>query len=161
MCGFVFSREKNVEDSVFKESLNRIFHRGPDDVSFVQAQFGKLGFTRLAIMDLTTNGSQPFFNNKKYYMCNGEIYNFRNLKQMYAYNYRWNCNHSMLLYPSTTDQTKVKGQYFKAEDGKSHSCELAFAQVLGLDLPKQQHFHSQPPCLTIQTHALIIISRAP
>ncbi|GER59619.1 hypothetical protein ULMA_17270 [Patiriisocius marinus] len=52
------------------------------------------------------------------------------LKQMYAYNYRWNCNHSMLLYPSTTDQTKVKGQYFKAEDGKSHSCELAFAQVL-------------------------------
>lgn len=59
------------------------------------------------------------------------------LKQMYAYNYRWNCNHSMLLYPSTSNQSQVKGQYFKATDNKEHSCELAFANVLdGIKLNK-------------------------
>lgn len=52
------------------------------------------------------------------------------LKQMYAYNYRWDCSHSMLLYPSTSNQNKVKGSYFKAKDEKLHSCELAFAEVL-------------------------------
>lgn len=52
------------------------------------------------------------------------------LKQMYAYNYRWDCNHSMLLYPSTIDQNAVKGEYFIASDGRKHSCELAFARVL-------------------------------
>lgn len=52
------------------------------------------------------------------------------LKQMYAYNYRWNCNHSMLLYPSTSSQKNIKGNYFIAKDEKKHSCELAFVEVL-------------------------------
>lgn len=52
------------------------------------------------------------------------------LKQMYAYNYRWDCDHSMLLYPSTRNQHRIKGTYFKAADEKIHSCELAFAEVL-------------------------------
>lgn len=52
------------------------------------------------------------------------------LKQMYAYNHRWNCKHSVLLYPSTTNQLSTKGYYFKRESEDPHSCELAFAQVL-------------------------------
>lgn len=52
------------------------------------------------------------------------------LKQMYAYNYRWDCNHSMLLYPLTSSQNTIKGDYFKASDDRKHSCELAFAKVL-------------------------------
>ena len=52
------------------------------------------------------------------------------LKQMYAYNHRWDCTHSMLLYPSTSNQLSVKGDYFKRDNEKKHSCELAFAEVL-------------------------------
>lgn len=52
------------------------------------------------------------------------------LKQMYAYNHRWDCSHSMLLYPSTSNQTSIKGNYFKRKNEEIHSCELAFVQVL-------------------------------
>lgn len=52
------------------------------------------------------------------------------LKQMYAYNHRWNCTHSVLLYPSNSNQGSVKGDYFKRDNDHLHSCELAFANVL-------------------------------
>jgi len=43
-----------------------------------------LGFTRLAINGLTPAGNQPFVVNNTYVICNGEIYNYKDLAQ------RWN-----------------------------------------------------------------------
>jgi asparagine synthase (glutamine-hydrolysing) len=88
MCGFVFSSDKEVKREVFELSLASIFHRGPDDVKFVEAQSAWLGFSRLAIMDLSHDGDQPFIHKKKYFMCNGEIYNFNALEEKYSFDYK-------------------------------------------------------------------------
>jgi len=76
------------------------------------------------------NENKTFIIDTKWKVVNDGTPGDDDLKQMYAYNYRWDCNHSMLLYPSTSNQKKIKGQYFQASDKKAHSCELAFAQVI-------------------------------
>lgn len=71
-------------------SYSAIKHRGPDRSRFLEfdenpAMF--IGFHRLAIMDNTTKGDQPHvleYNNRSISsICNGEIYNFRDLIKKY------------------------------------------------------------------------------
>jgi len=76
------------------------------------------------------NDDKTFIIDTKWKIVSNDKPGDNDLKQMYAYNYRWDCNHSMLLYPSTSNQIKVKGQYFEAIDKRKHFCELAFAQVI-------------------------------
>lgn len=67
----------------------KIKHRGPDYSSFdlVTSQ-ALLGFHRLAIMDTTAEGNQPFRYVRPdgscvYCICNGEIYDYKKIKQDY------------------------------------------------------------------------------
>ncbi len=57
-------------------------HRGPDGEKIVGHERARLGARRLAIMDLTT-GDQPFQSpdGAIWMVCNGEIYNARELRQ--------------------------------------------------------------------------------
>jgi asparagine synthase (glutamine-hydrolysing) len=57
-------------------------HRGPDGERIVGHERARIGARRLAIMDLTT-GDQPFQNpdGSIWMVCNGEIYNARELRQ--------------------------------------------------------------------------------
>ncbi len=57
-------------------------HRGPDGERIVGHERARLGARRLAIMDLTT-GDQPFQSpdGAVWMVCNGEIYNARELRQ--------------------------------------------------------------------------------
>ncbi len=59
-----------------------LVHRGPDGQGFHFAPGIALGHRRLAIIDLAT-GDQPMFNDSKSVaiVFNGEIYNFRELRQ--------------------------------------------------------------------------------
>lgn len=70
------------EDSV-KKMLAAIAHRGPDATG-VQS-FGPivLGHQRLSIIDLTVSANQPFVDTGGQYaiVFNGEIYNFKSLRQ--------------------------------------------------------------------------------
>ncbi|MBQ3888727.1 MAG: asparagine synthetase B, partial [Clostridia bacterium] len=61
--------------------------RGPDDTRVIDTGKGLLGFHRLAIMDLTDAGMQPFERNGSYAVCNGEIYDFDVLKEELADSY--------------------------------------------------------------------------
>jgi len=88
MCGFVFSNDKKIKKEDFSNSLKSIFHRGPDDVELVETKNSYLGFSRLAIMDLSHAGDQPFKHNDIFYMCNGEIYNYKKLKTKYEFDYQ-------------------------------------------------------------------------
>lgn len=97
MCGFVFSNDKKVKDVVYKGALESIFHRGPDDVEAVITDKAFLGFTRLAIMDLSHAADQPFVVDKTYAMCNGEIYNFKSLKSEFHFNYKSQSDCEVLL----------------------------------------------------------------
>jgi asparagine synthase (glutamine-hydrolysing) len=64
--------------------------RGPDRSRFIELNKPfdiKIGFHRLSIMDLSTKGDQPFIietpEKTVYTICNGEIYNFKELAQKY------------------------------------------------------------------------------
>lgn len=55
--------------------------RGPDSSSVVMNKREFLAFKRLAIVDTSPAGNQPFFSNDRQVavMCNGEIYNYKQL----------------------------------------------------------------------------------
>lgn len=92
MCGiWGYISLNDVQDitKLYKAFMN-VQKRGPDRSDFQTInEFVKiyLGFHRLAIMDRSTNGDQPFRYEYKsdtewrsiYAICNGEIYNFREL----------------------------------------------------------------------------------
>ena len=75
MCGILalFSEEREVPTNVLS-------HRGPDDYRSLRAGKVQLHFWRLAINDLTSSGMQPFVHKGCALICNGEIYNYKNLK---------------------------------------------------------------------------------
>jgi len=69
-----------------KLNLETIHHRGPDSSgrwNSLESEFPvELGHTRLAILDLTEAGYQPFLSDDERYVFvfNGEIYNFLELR---------------------------------------------------------------------------------
>lgn len=91
MCGIngLVSSGDFKEDIIIKKlSLmnEKIFHRGPDDEGFYADYFNEISvgmsMRRLSIIDLST-GKQPIFSEdkQKVIVFNGEIYNYKNLKE--------------------------------------------------------------------------------
>ncbi len=84
MCGIagqVRMAGKGVDANTVRRMCDRIAHRGPDDEGFhVSGRLG-LGMRRLAIIDVA-GGRQPIYNESRSVVavCNGEIYNFRDLR---------------------------------------------------------------------------------
>lgn len=93
MCGLVaFSGDtKTLPD--FETVFKQLVHRGPDDHEIHPINNGEatLSFHRLAIMDPTQKGHQPFVDseNGNVVMCNGEIYNYETLKHDYQSTYNF------------------------------------------------------------------------
>lgn len=88
MCGFViiegsFDQDLNSKTlGSFKNLYNKLTHRGPDDHKVQPFPKGVIGFHRLAIMDLSPLGAQPFkSDSQNLLVCNGEIYNYPELKK--------------------------------------------------------------------------------
>ena len=81
-------REKDIQ-TVQDMSL-KISHRGPDVKSKYSIDNFHLNFNRLSIVDIQ-NGNQPFYNKKHNLMVwvNGEIYNYREIKENYTSNYNY------------------------------------------------------------------------
>lgn len=82
MCGFVVAIEKDTNETAFKDYSDTLTHRGPDDNQFERFSAGIIGFHRLAIMDLSDHGRQPFKSaSGNLLVCNGEVYNYTDLKK--------------------------------------------------------------------------------
>ena len=80
MCGFLVVGSEEFELQVFQKALDKAAYRGPD-YQHVSIDHGiTWGFNRLSIMDLSTNGNQPFVYKDYTLVCNGEIYNYPALK---------------------------------------------------------------------------------
>ena len=88
MCGFLFASEEKVGIEMFKKGYDNVFHRGPDNQT-IEKNGGIWGFHRLSIMDLSSNGNQPFSYNGKKLICNGEVYNFLHLKELLKESYEF------------------------------------------------------------------------
>ena len=84
MCGILGAYNSTININKFKESLNLLSHRGPDnqDVFIDNLSNLILGHNRLAIIDLSDKANQPFTSEDGRYTItyNGEIYNFLEIK---------------------------------------------------------------------------------
>jgi asparagine synthase (glutamine-hydrolysing) len=76
---------------------SKIQYRGPNSTNALVEDLYCFTFHRLAIMDVSSLGNQPFVNDKWVVMCNGEIYNFTQLKQDNPYDYKSNSDCEVLL----------------------------------------------------------------
>ncbi len=84
MCGIAgWAGDIGADAGTLRRMCATIAHRGPDDEGYyVRSGRVGLGFRRLSIIDLT-GGSQPLGNETHSIVatCNGEIYNFRDLRR--------------------------------------------------------------------------------
>ena len=86
MCGIVLTVGNNSESKT-KKALDRLKHRGDDDISITNIKSNiSLGFRRFAINDLSIKGRQPFIYNNLVGAFNGEIYNYLELKDKFKIN---------------------------------------------------------------------------
>lgn len=130
MCGiwaYILKHRGELSDELKSRlytAFTKIKHRGPDRSDFIEFDLLVpffLGFHRLAIMDKSVNGDQPFVCTWKdhtiYTLCNGELYNYRHLKQKYQLDMHSTCDCEVipLIYRTHGMETlmnEVKGGEF-------------------------------------------------
>ena len=89
MCGIWAFIGKNPDYVKLYNDFMNLKHRGPDMSSFQVFKNCIIGFHRLAIMDPTFHANQPYIledpSNERtiIFICNGEIYNFKELIKNY------------------------------------------------------------------------------
>jgi asparagine synthase (glutamine-hydrolysing) len=92
MCGIAGCIGRKDTQTV-NRMLDALPHRGPNDRGLHIFRNGVLGHTRLSIVDVA-HGHQPILANggTSGIVCNGEIYNFEDLKNNLASQYRFKTN---------------------------------------------------------------------
>ncbi len=105
MCGFVGLYDKELKYNFdIEKTLKKIYHRGPDSQNIIMLEKGiSLGFSRLAIIDLTETGAQPMSNDSGdvIVVFNGEIFNYKELKEILlekGYSFHSQSDTEVLLY---------------------------------------------------------------
>lgn len=87
MCGIFAVFHSASPTCLFKmwAAQNVLNKRGPDASTIIMNSREFLAFKRLAIVDTSTAGNQPFFSDDRQValLCNGEIYNYKQLIQKY------------------------------------------------------------------------------
>jgi asparagine synthase (glutamine-hydrolysing) len=93
MCGLLAYAGDVASLPDFEKTFNQLQHRGPDDSDILKVNAGEASmcFHRLAIMDPTIKGHQPFIDAEHGHvvMCNGEVYNYETLKHDYEKTYNF------------------------------------------------------------------------
>ncbi len=70
-----------VNFSFIENSFDQMKHRGPDNEEYVEVDdICSLGHQRLSIIDVGRDGNQPMVDNENFFVFNGELYNYRELK---------------------------------------------------------------------------------
>ena len=135
MCGFLVDTGSGMDFKVIEQAAALISHRGPDDYDSWSEGSRHFFFHRLAIMDESDSGMQPFVTPGKLAMvCNGEIYNEPELKaglaETYEFLSRSDCEVLMPLY---------------IEKGVHRMSEMLDAEyaLVGYDMVKECFFASR------------------
>jgi asparagine synthase (glutamine-hydrolysing) len=83
MCGiFGYYNLQQSSEALLRKMADQQIHRGPDSEGFYRDGAVGFGIRRLSIIDLVT-GNQPIHNEDKtiWVVCNGEIYNYIELRE--------------------------------------------------------------------------------
>lgn len=104
MCGFVGFFDTSLEkETILKNMMNRLIHRGPDMEGLYCDEEAALGFRRLSILDLSEAGAQPLYSEdgSKVLVFNGEIYNYIELREELiekGYHFKSNTDSEVLIH---------------------------------------------------------------
>lgn len=89
MCGLtVLVGTVDNKVKIFLKEKDYLKHRGPDSTDIYENKNVFMLFNRLAIMDLSSKGNQPFVHENLSAVCNGEIYNYKEIKSKYEFDYK-------------------------------------------------------------------------
>ena len=96
MCGIWAYISKERKD--YYEYFKKISHRGPDLSNYINIDDAYIGFHRLSIMENNLNATQPYFTENTLLICNGEIYNYKQLIENYDLNIHNNADCLTILH---------------------------------------------------------------
>lgn len=105
MCGIAGILGNNIGENqryktIIKSMTDAIIHRGPDDEGIEAFNNCLMGFRRLSIVDLSSDGHQPMFSDDKN-LCvtfNGEIYGYDDIREkVTGYNFKSNTDTEVIL----------------------------------------------------------------
>lgn len=85
MCGILavfYKTQPSCYECIIKQA-GYLDRRGPDQSITIENDRGMFAFRRLAINDLSEFGNQPMYHGNIMMMCNGEIYNHKQLEDEY------------------------------------------------------------------------------
>jgi len=98
MCGiwsYINLKKKQLDIVKLFQDFCNLKHRGPDNSFFETYNDVIIGFHRLAIMNDTFTSNQPFIYEDDLrtivFMCNGEIYNYKELAEIYQLDVQNDC----------------------------------------------------------------------
>jgi len=97
MCGIFAIFGQRPSENTLQECLKKLDPRGPEFRALVDFGKATLGFTRLAINGLTVNGNQPLVHSNAAVVCNGEIYNYKELAERWSINLPEGCSDCQVL----------------------------------------------------------------
>ncbi|MFO7656874.1 MAG: asparagine synthase B [Bacteroidales bacterium] len=91
MCGFtVYTGSDKMIKLGVAHDFKRVKYRGPDNSHTEDfGEHGWMGFHRLKIIDVTNNGNQPLVHKHIHLVCNGEIYNYKQIREHYKDSYEF------------------------------------------------------------------------
>lgn len=83
ICGYINLSKDQLEASVLHNMVNTMHHRGPDSQGYYEDQEDQvfLGHARLSIIDISDSGKQPMYLDNLTIVLNGEVYNYREIKE--------------------------------------------------------------------------------
>lgn len=93
MCGIAGIIGENANELELQKMLKIQAHRGPDHTGYyIDEGYAAIGHNRLSIIDLSADANEPFIDNSgRYYLTfNGEIYNYKELREELKYDYDFN-----------------------------------------------------------------------
>lgn len=101
MCGIFCYLGVTIDSLKLQNEYMKTYGRGPDSNVMKQITNNLVfGFHRLSIMDTSFKGDQPLYHPTKPYVliCNGEIYNYQELKEKYNIQTYSNSDCEVILY---------------------------------------------------------------
>lgn len=87
MCG-IYGHVKKMKGKLrVSPRLQSLYNRGPDGVAFFEDEHVIFGHSRLAVIDEKVTSDQPIVGPELVLVCNGEIYNYKEIRELGGYSY--------------------------------------------------------------------------